>query len=145
MRNSTGSWWSLKRISEIWSIPPPLAITLAAAFCTLCNIFMCIDGSPHSRELQLSRRGMTRAWTMMTAIFISSTLRILLMMCRWKKEERQTLLTLYCQMFIKWHQCCEQDEGDGVMLLSDNTVADVGIGVRNSNERVFTSFISAKS
>ena len=28
---------------------------------------------------------------MLTVVFISSTLRMLLMLCRWKKEERQTL------------------------------------------------------
>ena len=42
MRNSTGSQCGLKKISEIWSLLP--ALVIAAAFCTLCNRVMRIDG-----------------------------------------------------------------------------------------------------
>ena len=71
---------------------------------------------------------------------------MLLMLCRWKKEDRQTLLT--CASIVK----CSikmalrlRAEGDGVMLLSPMIISLMlercpTVGVRNSNERVFSSF-----
>ena len=89
---------------------------------------------------------MTRAWTMMTVVFISNTLRMLLMLCRWKKEDRQTLLT--CASIVK---CLSKmaprlrADRDGVMLLSPIIISlmlerSPTVGVCNSNERVFSSF-----
>ena len=56
---------------------------------------------------------------MMTAAFISSILRMLLMLYRWKEKERQTLLT--CASIVKYSSNMAtrlQAEGDGVMMLS---------------------------
>ena len=56
---------------------------------------------------------------MLTIVFISSTLRMLLMLCRWKKKERQTLLT--CASIVKCSLKMAprlRAEGDVVMLLS---------------------------
>ena len=89
---------------------------------------------------------MTRAWTMMTVVFISNTLVMLLMLCRWKKEDRQTLLT--CASIVKCSAKMAprlRAEGHGVMLLSPIIIPLMlercpTVGVCNSNERVFSSF-----
>ena len=71
---------------------------------------------------------------------------MLLMLCRWKKEERQTLLT--CASIVKCSSKMApglRAEEDWVMLLSPIIISlmmDRGptVGVSNSNERVFSSF-----
>ena len=56
---------------------------------------------------------------MTRTVHISSTLRMLLILCKWKKEERQALLT--CAPIVKCSPKMAQwlrAEGDGMMLLS---------------------------
>ena len=65
-----------------------------------------------------------RAWTMMTVVFISSTLRMLLMLRRLKKEERQTVdMRLHSQMFsnkvASWGRWSD-------VVDTNNDIADVG-------------------
>ena len=40
----------INEIGDIWSLLPSLAITPNAAFCTLGNLFMGIDGEVHIAE-----------------------------------------------------------------------------------------------
>ena len=83
---------------------------------------------------------------MMTVVFISNTLRMLLMLCRWKKEDRQTLMT--CASIVKCSSKMApwlRADRDGAMLLSPIIISlmlerSATVGVRNSNERVFSSF-----
>ena len=86
---------------------------------------------------------------MMTVVFMSSTLRMLLLLCRWKKEERKTLLThasiVKCSSKMAQRLRAEGDRVIGLLLSSIilSLMLERGptVGVSNSNERVFSSFV----
>ena len=86
---------------------------------------------------------------MLTVVFIFNTLRMLLMLCRWKKEYRQTLLKcasiVKCASKIARRLRAEGDGSDVVVTNNMSLMLERGptVFVGHSNESLFHHSILA--